>query len=136
MGKESGTKPPEKIFASYAFQTVGKRRKDLLSIYAFFILALEGRQIVVRRCATLLYCQRYANTLKKSTSQEICRGRYAETWGIFSVRQCIFLAHAGHIRAYLHGIQPFIHFHSFHSLCTVTPSAKAGFQGAVKNFTI
>ena len=25
---------------------------------------------------------------------------------------------------------------SFHSLCTVTPSAKAAFQGAVKNFTI
>ena len=27
-------------------------------------------------------------------------------------------------------------FISFHSLCTVTPSAKAAFQGAVKNFTI
>ena len=28
------------------------------------------------------------------------------------------------------------HFLSFHSLCTVTPSAKAAFQGAVKNFKI
>ena len=26
--------------------------------------------------------------------------------GIFFVRRCIFLAHAGHIRAYLHGMQP------------------------------
>ena len=25
---------------------------------------------------------------------------------------------------------------SFHTLCTVTPPAKAAFQGAVKNFTI
>ena len=41
-------KPPENISADHALQTVGKRRKHLMSICVILILAGEGRKIVVR----------------------------------------------------------------------------------------
>ena len=43
-------KPPENVFAYHALQTVGKRRKHLLTIYIVLILAGEGC-----RCATSLF---------------------------------------------------------------------------------
>ena len=44
-------------------------------------------------------------TFKKSTNQRTCHHRNAKTWGIF-IFLCSFLAYTGHIRAYLHGMQP------------------------------
>ena len=76
---------PQKIFASHTFQTVGKSRKHLLSIYAFLILAREGFQIVVQQCTTLLFCQQHAISFQESTSHGIGRDRYAKTRGVFRV---------------------------------------------------
>ena len=43
-----GAKPPENFFTDHTLQTVGKRRKHLMSIYISLILAGERLQIVVR----------------------------------------------------------------------------------------
>ena len=98
----SGGEAPGKFFASHALEAVGKRWRQILSTYADLIFTWEGCQIIIWWCATPLLCQRYTNTLNNSS---IVGDRCPETWGIFRTSR-IFLSHAGHIPAYLHGIQP------------------------------
>ena len=94
------------FFARRALQTVGKHRKHPLSICCFdFSLRRKSSRSQATCHATFLLTIRQSNRhLQPSKGFSVTdTPRHGV---IYFVRQCIFLAHAGYIRAYLHGMQP------------------------------